>query len=154
MITVDEIMTTQVVTVQPEDSLLSCMGLMADHNIRHLPVVNKHHQLLGIVSHRDLLRADLSCLSTKKGTEETSRETINNATVSDIMNTSVKTATPLTGFRSVGLLLQKEKFGCVPITDKGILVGIITDTDFVSAAITLVEEMEFFENNTLDPTGT
>jgi hypothetical protein len=34
----------------------------------------------------------------------------------------------------------------VPIVDDGILVGIVTDTDYVSVAITLIEAMEDFED--------
>jgi len=35
--------------------------------------------------------------------------------------------------------MQKHKVGCLPIVHKGHLVGIITDTDFVTIAINLLE---------------
>ena len=142
MVTVDEIMTTNVLTLQMDDSILSGMSLMAEKNIRHIPIVDKNHQLQGIVSHRDILRADLSCLNQS---DATARSNIENSAIETIMTRDVHTASPKDNLRSVGLKLQKEKFGCVPIIDDGLLVGIITDSDFVAAALTLIEELEAHE---------
>ena len=38
--------------------------------------------------------------------------------------------------------MQKHKVGCLPVVNKGHLVGIITDTDFVTIAINLLELQE------------
>jgi CBS domain-containing protein len=53
---IHEIMTQDVVTVAPEDSILECMRLMAAHRIRHLPIMESG-RLVGIVSITDLVRA-------------------------------------------------------------------------------------------------
>lgn len=52
---VEEIMTTRVLYVRPEQSLEECMALMVDKNIRHLPVVG-NGKLLGIISMRDVVK--------------------------------------------------------------------------------------------------
>jgi CBS domain-containing membrane protein len=150
MHTVDEIMTADVLTLQPEEPISKAMALMAEMNIRHVPVVDKKHQLLGIVSHRDILRADLSCLDLD---EPNTRSDIETSPIKSIMSEKICTASPKDSLLNVGQILQREKFGCVPIVENGVLAGIITDTDYVAVAITLIEEMEDFDD-AVDDDGT
>jgi CBS domain-containing protein len=53
-----EVMTSQMFTVTLNTSVEQCMGLMNQHRLRHLPVV-ENEKLLGIVSMRDVLLAAL-----------------------------------------------------------------------------------------------
>lgn len=52
---VDEIMTRDVITVSPRDSVADCMELMTEHHIRHLPVFDDE-TLGGIVSIGDVVK--------------------------------------------------------------------------------------------------
>ncbi len=52
---VEEIMTSQVITVDPEASLAECMQVVTRHAIRHLPVVGKG-RVAGVLSTGDLVR--------------------------------------------------------------------------------------------------
>jgi CBS domain-containing protein len=52
---VNEIMTSDVITVDANQPLEDCMSLMIDKNIRHLPVC-EGKELLGLVSVRDVLK--------------------------------------------------------------------------------------------------
>lgn len=52
---VREIMTEKVVTVQPEQSVEDCMGLMTARRVRHLPVMDGD-KLLGLLSIGDLVK--------------------------------------------------------------------------------------------------
>lgn len=52
---ISEIMTSNVITVEADQPLEECMGLMIDRNIRHLPVC-EGKKLLGVVSVRDVLK--------------------------------------------------------------------------------------------------
>ena len=52
---ISEIMTSDVITVDADQPLEDCMGLMIDKNIRHLPVC-EGKKLLGVLSVRDVLR--------------------------------------------------------------------------------------------------
>ena len=52
---ISEIMTSNVITVEADQPLEDCMGLMIDRNIRHLPVC-EGKKLLGLLSVRDVLR--------------------------------------------------------------------------------------------------
>ena len=52
---VDEIMTSNVITIEVSQPLEECMALMIEKNFRHLPVC-EGKQLLGVVSVRDVLK--------------------------------------------------------------------------------------------------
>jgi CBS domain-containing protein len=53
---VAEIMTTELVTVAPRDSVHRCMSLMTDKRIRHLPVLDGG-KVVGVLSIGDLVKA-------------------------------------------------------------------------------------------------
>jgi CBS domain-containing protein len=53
---VGEIMTSKVITIHPDQTVQECMGLMNDHRIRHVPVVDEGEQVLGVVSIGDVLK--------------------------------------------------------------------------------------------------
>lgn len=50
--------------------------------------------------------------------------------------------------RAAGLLMQQHKIGSLPVMDGDKLVGIITDSDYVSLAMNLLEQLD--ETNPLD----
>ncbi|MGD0003398.1 MAG: CBS domain-containing protein [Anaerolineaceae bacterium] len=52
---VGEIMTSKVISIHPDQTVQECMGLMNDHRIRHVPVVENEH-VLGVVSIGDVLK--------------------------------------------------------------------------------------------------
>lgn len=57
---VQEVMTSQVHCVLPRQTTAECMALMTARRIRHLPVVNTEHQVLGMVSIGDLVKEIIS----------------------------------------------------------------------------------------------
>jgi CBS domain-containing protein len=56
---VKDIMTSEVITIQADQTIDSCMELMTNHHIRHLPVY-KGNQLIGIISIGDVVKAIIS----------------------------------------------------------------------------------------------
>ena len=57
---VSKIMTTDVHSCTPDDTVQAVMGSMTDRRIRHLPVVDEHGALTGIVSIGDLVKSQIS----------------------------------------------------------------------------------------------
>ena len=51
-----DVMTANVITIAPEQSLEECMRIMSDKHIRHLPVMDKG-ELVGIISINDVVTA-------------------------------------------------------------------------------------------------
>jgi len=56
---VRDIMTSKVLYVKPETSLEQCMALMTEKHIRHLPVLDSQHTVMGVLSIGDLVRATI-----------------------------------------------------------------------------------------------
>ncbi|MBV1870213.1 MAG: CBS domain-containing protein [Gammaproteobacteria bacterium] len=145
MITVNEVMTTNVISLSPHDTVLKAAEIMTKHNIRHVPVVSTNDQVVGIVSQRDILRSGALSWSTDDKNEHSGQQEI-----SEIMSKGTLSTHPKDSLRAAGLTLQNNKYGCLPVIEDGLLVGIITDTDFVSIAINLIEEKDSLEEEDIE----
>jgi CBS-domain-containing membrane protein len=55
--TVDQIMTTDVITVEPETNLQRVLQRMVAHRLKSLPVIDKRRNLVGIIAREDIMRA-------------------------------------------------------------------------------------------------
>lgn len=59
--TVDDIMTTEVVAVEPDTSLQRVLQLLVEHRLKSLPVIDTRRNLLGIIAREDVMRAMARC---------------------------------------------------------------------------------------------
>jgi CBS domain-containing membrane protein len=133
------IMTSPVVTFFAEQTLPLAEDVMHFKHLRHLPVVDDAGKLVGLVSHRDLLRAQISTLSGL--TDEQRRARQSEVRVSQVMTRDVWTVGPHTDVTHVGRTLLDHKFGCLPVVDADErLVGIITERDFIKYALAQLDE--------------
>ncbi len=137
MITVNEVMSVNVLTMKASDSVSAARKLMNKEDIRHIPVVDDNQYPIGIITQRDILRAQDSELSGEHHTVDDSQ-----ISLEQIMSQKISYARPNEPLRSAGLKLQKHKYGCLPVMENNQLVGIITDYDFVGIAINLIEQMD------------
>jgi CBS domain-containing membrane protein len=140
MIELDTIMSTDLVTIRPEETLETARRLMHDRRIHHLPVVNDRGDLVGLLTLTNVLAATDSFLR-----DEDSRLHPEEIPVGDVMVTEVVTVDEHAGLRQAALFLEKHRIGCLPVVTDGQLRGIITDTDFVGVAINLLEQIESSE---------
>ena len=140
MIDVHEIMTPRrdLVTLPPEALVLEAGRLMSDKKIRHIPVIDETGELVGIVSHRDVLAAT----APKAARPPSGSDGI---TVADIMSYPVMTVDPRVSVLHAGLRLRSLGVGSLAVVNDGKLEGIITDSDFLSVALSLLEQMEVSE---------
>ncbi len=133
-IKIRHIMSQHVITLHKEQSLMLADELMRMRHIRHIPVVDDDEALVGLVTHRDLLAAELS--STNSLSLEDRAELQMSVQVSRVMSSDVWSVHPDTPAVDVAQLLIDQHFGCAPVVDDGgRLVGIVTEADFLSLAI-------------------
>jgi len=131
---VKHIMTESVVTLFAEQTLPLAEDIMRFKHLRHLPVVDDAQRLVGLVSHRDILRAQISWLTGFSETERRARQ--EHVRVSQIMTRDVWTASPDTLASRAGALLLDHAFGCLPVVEPGgRLVGIVTERDYLRIAL-------------------
>ena len=145
MFTISEVMNTDIYTLNENDSVLDARRLMAEHHIRHIPVVTEGNRLVGVVSQRDVLAAADSNLVVAPEDSQAQEAYV---TVSSIMSVSVNTVEESASLRGAALYMQKNKIGCLPVVHNDKLTGIITDSDFVAIAINLMEQLEEAEADT------
>jgi CBS domain-containing protein len=128
--TVGDLMTRDVLTVRSTDLLTSCWATMRERRIRHLPVVDRHGRLCGLVSHRDLAAAAPSSLALH--TEADRMRGLGWKAAADVMETHLSTAAAAESAADAGMRMVRQKISCLPVVDgRGALVGIVTDEDFV-----------------------
>ncbi|MDP6992809.1 MAG: CBS domain-containing protein [Woeseiaceae bacterium] len=137
MMTLDTIMSTDLITIEPGENLAAARSLMHDKKIHHLPVVDSGGTLVGLVTLTNVLAATDSFLR-----DEENRIHAKEIVVKDIMVTDVATVDTNASLRQAALFLERHRIGCLPVMKDDALEGIITDTDFVGVAINLLEQIE------------
>jgi CBS domain-containing protein len=137
MFSIDAIMSTNLITIHPDASLAEARSLIQENHIHHLPVLDDKGDLAGLISLTNLLAATDSILR-----DADSRIHAADISVADVMVTDLATVDRHASLRQAALFLEKHRIGCLPVTSKGKLHGIITDTDFVGVAINLLEQIE------------
>ncbi len=147
MFTITDIMTDNPYSLKRSHTLMDAKQLMAEHNIRHIPIVDSHHKLVGLITQRDVLAAQESNL--QKSVHDDGSYSMNTA-LEKVMNRSVVSVSSHAGLRQSACYMQKHKYGCLPVTHNGKLIGIITDSDFVAVAINLLEIMEEGQPESVD----
>ena len=128
----EQYMTTDLLTVNAEESIELVANLMDWHRIHHVPVEANDHRLVGLVSHRPLLRFLAS---------EQARQADGPIPVSRVMVTDVITGTPdMTTLEAIELM-RSHRISCLPVVQEERLVGMITEHDFMRIASVLLEDM-------------
>ncbi len=125
---VEDLMSATVVTVRESERIEHARYQMETAELHHLPVVNECGRLVGILSDSDIFR---------------SRGFVRNPSlVSEIMTRNVRTVTPkLPAYEAVRLMLDL-KIGSLPVVMGAKLVGILTQTDFLSMAYRALQPAE------------
>lgn len=134
-------MTTQPYTLTTDAPISDAIKLMAEKNIRHIPIVNEANELNGIVSDRDLL----AVTGGKLDNGNTQNIALADQPVSDIMTNHVLTIGEDTELLSAAKFLEQHKFDALPVARDKKVVGIVTDSDFLAVAINLLEQLAIKE---------
>ena len=127
---VRDLMTADVFTLHPHQLVDLAACLMDWQRIRHVPVEDERHRLVGLVTYRSLLR---------HLTREPRDEDLHPLPVSEIMIREVVTVGPETPAREAIRLLKEHGIGCLPVVEEGRLVGIVSERDFLPIAQAAME---------------
>lgn len=129
---VSEFMATDLFTCEQTD-LVELVGEMMDwKNIRYVPVESAEGKLEGLVSARLITRHLLKQKEVKDKT---------NTTISDIMITKPESTTPEATIISAMKKMRKKGVGSLPVVKNKMLVGMITESDFLDITSRLLERL-------------
>ncbi|HJL16520.1 MAG TPA: CBS domain-containing protein [Sandaracinaceae bacterium LLY-WYZ-13_1] len=126
---VGQFMSTDLFTVRPNDLVDLAASVMDWEHIKHVPVEDDDGHLVGLVTHRDLLRL------VARGTHESGDTLVRDIMIRDPMTVSPKTRT-LEAMR----LMREHGIGCLPVVEDERLVGIITQSDLIAVSSHLLEK--------------
>lgn len=140
-----DLMTTNVITVQPDDDVEKAARLLLDHHISGLPVVDGEGKVVGIISEADLvlqageirgpaytvvLGAIIYLENPRRFTEDLKRLVAQR--VGDLMSRKVYTVGPDDPLERVATIMVEKGVNRVPVVDEdGRLAGIISRQDLV-----------------------
>ncbi|TDJ33080.1 MAG: CBS domain-containing protein [Gammaproteobacteria bacterium] len=123
---VGQFMVTDLFTVHPDDLVDFAASLMEWEHIRHVPVEDDQGKLVGLVSHRDLLRM----VARGKG---------EGIPVREVMKADPFTVTPETSTTDVIRMMREHQVSCLPVIKDDRLVGLVTERDLIGVAAQLME---------------
>ena len=128
---VRDLMSRPVRTLERNDMLSLADSVMRDERIRHLPVLDSAGRLVGLLSQRDLF---LNALVRALGHGTMARDrSLRSIVVKEVMTEDVVTTTPETPIAAAAQIMVDRKIGCLPVVEGNALVGILSESDVVSA---------------------
>ncbi|HEY54601.1 MAG TPA: CBS domain-containing protein [Caldilineae bacterium] len=134
---VKDCMTRHPIMISPETPAAEAQKIMAENQIRHLPVVGSGKRLLGLITRQRLsLKPDeLGSLNIW----EISRR-LSAMTAKKIMLKAehVQTIIPDKTVERAARIMTDHKVGCLPVLEDGIVVGILTETDLLKSFQTML----------------
>ena len=130
-------MTRKLVTLSPQDDLVTAERLFKKHHIRHIPVV-EGNTIKGMLSYTDLLRISFAD-AVDEHEEYVDTIVYNMFTIPQVMVSDVVTVSSTTSIKDVARFLSKKEFHALPVVDNGKIVGIVTTTDLINYLLECIE---------------
>ena len=123
-LSVANIMKSAPITVREEDTLAQALRVMVWGDVRHLPVL-RGDALVGVLSERDILRRYSDIGHDNAAGEKTST----------IMSSPAMTVAPNESVEAAIKLVAQHARGCLPVVDRGHVVGIVTRRDLLAQEV-------------------
>jgi CBS-domain-containing membrane protein len=145
-----DVMTSDVVSIKPEATILDAVQLMLERRISGLPVIDASGTLVGMVTEGDFLRRRETGTQRKRGrllefllgpgrlAEEYIRAS--GRQVDEVMTRGVRTVEEDAPLEKIVYLMERHRIKRIPVTQKGKIVGIVTRANLMRAVATLALE--------------
>jgi CBS domain-containing protein len=128
---VEQFMSNDLFTVQEDEPIDLVASLMDWEKIRHVPVEDHEHRLVGLVSYRSLIHLLAQGELWRRGAP---------VPVGDVMKRDLITVGPETTTQEAIALMKGKRIGSLPVVKDGKLIGIVTERDFMDIASELLQE--------------
>jgi CBS domain-containing protein len=143
---VTEVMTKDVITLAPEQSLTDAADVLADRGIGAAPVVDANGSIVGLLRDEDLLISEArlhlpTTIAILPGIEFTLPGSIRrydeelkkaaSSTIADVMEKSFKHVAPDATIEDVATLMHEHDVTHIPVVADGKVLGIVARGDIV-----------------------
>lgn len=132
---IKDVMTTQVITIAPDDVMEKVRDIFEHYNIHHVPVV-KLREVVGIISREDYFRIIHGfCMHQSHKNDSYNDALLRSLLVEEVMSQHVITLKPEDALAQAADFFRKNAFHAIPVVDEQHgLVGIITTYDLINCA--------------------
>ncbi len=138
---VSDLMTRELLTHLPDDTLQDAEQTMGRHQIRHIPVVDEEGKIFGLLSQKEFLTEAFRI--TDKFGAHNMQTYLAKTTLRSCINTDVQTIPADMLLTTAGQQLRNSRQGCLLVTDSdNHLIGLLSSKDFVRLAIELLERQD------------
>ena len=147
---VKDVMTTNVISVPPETTVLQAARLMLQHHISGLPVIDKTGTLVGILSEGDFLRRQETRTEKRRsrwlefvmGPGRIADEYTHShgKNVGEVMTDIVRTIDEGAALEDVVRMMERYRIKRVPVTRGNKVVGIMTRSNIMHAMVSLARK--------------
>ena len=127
---VSQWMNTDITTIRPDDSLELAGQQMVWNDLRIIPVEDKEHRLMGVVSYHDILQHH---------TEVTDNSEASAIPVRAVMTGDPITVSPTSSILGAVRLMEEHSLSSLPVVEDGQLVGLLTENVIMQIAGQLLE---------------
>ena len=135
-IALSEIMVTDLITVNPLETMDKVEDIFEQNNIHHLPVVNDNKELIGIISKSDYyLLLDRFTFLRKEMEEKKNDRFLSTLTARDVMTKQLAKLKPDDTILLALGFFRENRFHAIPIVDEtNKLLGIVSTLDLINHA--------------------
>ena len=136
----EEIMTRPCISLKVNENFRTVPQKFKEFNIRHLPVVDEDHKLVGLITQRDLYKIQPP-RRLIDGEWHYDDEMLDSFVLEHVMRKDPFSMNTKESIGEALLQMVHNKYGCIPIVDDNkILIGIITQIDILKVAAQIFEE--------------
>ncbi|MFT5166712.1 MAG: acetoin utilization protein AcuB [Saprospiraceae bacterium] len=131
-----EIMTTNLVTASPGDTMETVEKVFKNNDFHHLPIIDSDRKLVGILSKSDyLMMCDSMTIFKNINKEMQNRRFFHSVLIKDVMKKNIAKLKPDNTVMVAAGFFKENLFHAVPIVDdENRLLGIVTTFDLLNLA--------------------
>ena len=134
-IKVKDIMTTDIISVQENDTMQTVCDIINASNIHHVPVVDDDNNLKGMISKLDVvLLQDWATNLNLRSAIRYNEQVLASQTAGDRMTTQLAKVEPDETLENCAAIFKENLFHCLPVLVEGKLVGLVTTYDLLKVA--------------------
>ena len=147
-----DVMTRDVISIDPDATVLQAARLMLQHHISGLPVIDKDGNLVGVVSEADFLHRRETSTERKRarwlefiigpGRMAAEYSHTHGSKVSEVMTTEVVSVAQDDALEDIVVVMERHRIKRVPVLCGGQVVGIITRSNLMHAMVSLARKAE------------
>ena len=143
----EDVMTRDVISIDPDATVLQAARLMLQHHISGLPVIDRNNNLVGVLSEGDFLRRRETKTERRRsrwleflmgpGRMAAEYSHSHGSKVSEVMSTNVASVDVATPLEDIVEVMERRRIKRVPVLCGGLVVGVITRSNLMHAMVSL-----------------